>query len=309
MCPSTRPPGSGLANAQAISSHLCLAQVVAAVTRGLQAGCRAHPLTRVGQILCFIDNKPEWAEALVDLASELCRPDTPFDRLSAECPVLAVDIAAGERHFVEAALQPPGPNGSTHQAAICRCAKRGLGITNHAGESGPASHVVAATGDAYGRARRIGHGYAVVKEAREAAGRASGVVEVVEAMRELGVVDGLCFECCPTSSRSTSGWDGEDWKEHPIAFLMRLRAAAREAGDAASEAALPLPTLSSDDPVVFGSSLTDEFALAVTHMGLAEPELKQLVENAAASSFLHPEAKKALTMQLDKAWKEWERAR
>jgi adenosine deaminase len=36
----------------------------------------------------------------------------------------------------------------------------GLGITNHAGETGIAANVSAAVSDAYGRATRIGHGSA-----------------------------------------------------------------------------------------------------------------------------------------------------
>ena len=36
-----------------------------AVSRGLRAGVAEHPGTEIAQILCFIDNKPEWAKGVV----------------------------------------------------------------------------------------------------------------------------------------------------------------------------------------------------------------------------------------------------
>ena len=62
--------------------------VIAAVTRGLRAGCEACGVT-VNQILCCITWRPDWAEEVVDLASEL--KDSP-----GICKVVGVDIAAGE---------------------------------------------------------------------------------------------------------------------------------------------------------------------------------------------------------------------
>lgn len=138
--------------------------VVDAVTRGLRRGCAEHPGTEVAQILCFIDNQPGWAPSLSRIAAER------FDRHGLEdgsvplslCPIVGVDIAAGEGHFSDAdgqAQNGSDGNGKVHRTAMCRCAGLGLGLTNHAGEAGPAANVAAASSAVYGGARRIGHGY------------------------------------------------------------------------------------------------------------------------------------------------------
>ena len=143
--------------------------VVAAVTRGLRRGCAAHPGTEIAQILCFIDCQPQWADSLVAIATELKANDA-FDSPTAcdalpPCPVVAVDVAAGEAHFVDYFTSPSSDNGKLHRAAMCKCRANGLGLTNHAGESGPASHVALAASETYGGATRIGHGYEAVREA------------------------------------------------------------------------------------------------------------------------------------------------
>lgn len=130
--------------------------VVEAITRGLRRGVAEHPGTEIVQILCFMDARPQWATSLQSLATDAA----PSADLST-CPVVGVDIAAGESHFSEGEAAPSTTtlrNGSIHRAGMCKCAAVGLGLTNHAGESGPAANVAAAMSTVYGGARRVGHG-------------------------------------------------------------------------------------------------------------------------------------------------------
>lgn len=296
-------------------------EVVDAVTRGLRTGCRAHPGIEIAQILCFIDGKPEWADSLVTIAGEhgaagaRSLATSPSDAMPM-CPVVAVDVAAGEGHFAAGATR----NGADHRAAMCRCAKLGLGLTNHAGEAGPAANVMAAASSGYGGARRIGHGYAAIREAEEAlaaesgsseagagcdGGRAAGARRLLGALRKLGLPDSLTLEMCPTSSKATGAWTGSDWARHPAALLSRLRADSEAAGDADGARQLPRVTISSDDPSVFDSSLTDELTLAVDAMGLGESDLMMAMRNAAEAAFLPPPAKTRLLARLARAWESW----
>lgn len=285
--------------------------VVEAVTSGLRRGVAEHPAVEIGQVLCFLDARPQWADSLVALATD---PTTG----AAACPIVGVDIAAGESHFGDRGEAAPGTrrNGAAHRAAMCVCAKFGLGLTNHAGESGPAANVAAAMSSAYGGARRVGHGYRAVEDAlsmaREACGGGAPTPRAAVAAFEavLGVASsGLTFECCPTSSVATGGWAGTGgWVEHPIAQLHRLRLAAEAAGDAQTAAALPKPTISSDDPSVFRKSLSDEYTLVATEMGLGVAALRALTQNAADATFLDEQGRQRLRARLERAWEAWEAA-
>ena len=196
------------------------ASVVDAVTRGLRRGCLEHPTTEVSQILCLIDNRPEFIDEICEILSS---------RLDAwPCAVVGIDVAAGEGHFC---CETPSAQGDAHRSALRRCAARGIPITVHAGESGPVENVLAAASWRYGGAKRIGHGYALADamlsrmEPRAAAaargvarGEASGEADgardalalaldgAVEALRDLKCPPGLTLECCPTSSLATDGW-------------------------------------------------------------------------------------------------------
>lgn len=238
-------------------------QVVYAITRGLELGCSEHPQTEVRQILCFIDGRPEYCSELVQIAAEM--------KGKGPCGVVGVDIAAGEAHFSDggesegesdSALLLPSPatfpehtqastsplfNGATHRAALRCCRSLGLPITIHAAESGPASNVTAAVSGSYGGASRVGHGYKAVESALASCSQRDPK-EVAEAFGKLGVPPSLSFEFCPTSSHLTQGWSGKTWKQHPAAMLHMVRAAA---GERAAD--LPMMTLSSDDPSVFGT--------------------------------------------------------
>jgi len=285
-------------------------EVLAAVTRGLRRGCAQHPGTEITQILCLIDGKPEWADSLVRLA-EAGRAQPVSD-----CPVVAIDLAAGESHFAPDAADGVAltDNSTVHRQAFCRACQLGLGVTNHAGESGPAKNVAAAVSSEYGQASRVGHGYAAVYAAFEAAAApeasatAPTPAAVAAAFRANGVTTPLTFECCPTSSRCTRAWPGSNWAEHPLARMYRLREQAAASGDDASMAALPKVTLSSDDPAVFGKSLTDECELVVGEMGLGEAALRTLAADAVDACFLDTDGKARLRTRLEAAWSEFDAA-
>ena len=288
--------------------------VVEAVTRGLRRGVAEHPGTEVVQILCFIDARPHWVNSLTTLASDAAAAAAAAPSASLDaCPIVGVDIAAGESHFADAQAPLSGKlrNGASHRAGMCQCARSGLGLTNHAGESGPAANVAAAVAASYGAARRVGHGYAAVLDAMALASASGGeppspVAALAAFETILGIAPaGVTFEFCPTSSRATNGWAGAEWAEHPAAVLLRLREAAERAGDAATAAALPRATISSDDPAVFLQSLTDEYALAANEMGLGVPALRQLAANAIDGAFVGEAHKKRLHARLETAWEEW----
>jgi len=170
--------GDAGANASGSDDMHAQAQaVVEAVTRGLRRGCEKHPGTEITQILCFLDGKVEWIDSLMQIAStgraaSAAASALPFGAQPLEtCPIVGVDIAAGEDHFVPAASTTvngvwcengasQSENSAKHRQALRKCREMGLGITNHAGETGIAANVSAAVSDAYGRATRIGHGSA-----------------------------------------------------------------------------------------------------------------------------------------------------
>ena len=112
----------------------------------------------------------------------------------------------------------------------------------------------------------------------------------------------MTLEMCPTSSWCTRGWAGTEWRQHPAALLTRLRRAAEAAGDTELSMLLPQVTISSDDPSVFGSSITQECGIAVEEMGFSEGDLKVVMRNAVAASFLPPRARSRLADRLEAAW-------
>ena len=195
-------------------------------------------------------------------------------------------------------------NGEAHRAAVRRCACSGIPLTIHAGESGPAANVAASASAQYGSARRIGHGYAAVAEALDKC-EVCEPEQVAAAFEQLGIPSGLTFEMCPTSSRCTSGWTGQQWDDHPAAVLSRLhRSANTEAA-----ARLPRVVISSDDPAVFATSLTDEILLVASAeggMGLGEAGVHDCMLSAVNASFLAVEAKSQLRARFDAAWEAWQ---
>jgi adenosine deaminase len=130
--------------------------------------------------------------------------------------------------------------------------KAGARITIHAGEAGGPESVWEAL--ELLKARRIGHGIASIRDPR--------LLEHLARER-------ICLEVCPLSNWLTSSVPS--LKEHPLPELLR--------------AGVPV-SINTDDPTVFGSSLPSELQACRDSLGLAEPEIRQCLEDAEEASFL-----------------------
>lgn len=147
-------------------------------------------------------------------------------------------------------------------------AEAGLGLRAHAGEgSGPASVREAVEHLAVDR---VGHG---VRAAEDPV-----LVEQLGAAR-------LPLDMCLTSNVLTGAVPSLD--AHPIRSLMA--------------AGIPV-SISSDDPVVFGTSVTTELALLHLAHGFSWAELGGLTANAASHSFLPSARREALVRAVAAAW-------
>jgi adenosine deaminase len=58
-------------------------------------------------------------------------------------------------------------------------------------------------------------------------------------------------------------------------------------------------TLNSDDPPMFGTSLTQEYRRAASELGLGRDQLADLARNGVRASFLDAAAKQALLDEID----------
>jgi aminodeoxyfutalosine deaminase len=126
----------------------------------------------------------------------------------------------------------------------------GLRLTAHAGESMGPESVWAALGLG---AERIGHGIAAARDP--------------ELMRHLRERD-IPLEICITSNLVTGVIARV--QDHPVRRLY--------------DAGVPI-TLNTDDPAMFGCTLTGEYRLAARHFGFSEGELRGIAENGFRYAF------------------------
>src|SRR6516225_674137 len=141
----------------------------------------------------------------------------------------------------------------------------GLHSVPHAGEmSGPATIWEALDGL---RAERIGHGISCLDDPA-----------LVARLRESQVP----LEVCPTSNVCTRQVPG--LAAHPLPRLL---------------AEGLFVTLNSDDPPMFGTTLTDEYRRAASVLWLSRSELAGLAANGVRASFLDSGAKQALLAEID----------
>jgi aminodeoxyfutalosine deaminase len=94
-------------------------------------------------------------------------------------------------------------------------------------------------------------------------------------------------------------------RQVPLEVCPTSNACTRQVPDLASH---PLPrmlgeglfvTLNSDDPPMFGTTLTEEYRRAASVLGLARAQLAALAVNGVRASFLEPEAKQALVGEIE----------
>jgi aminodeoxyfutalosine deaminase len=141
----------------------------------------------------------------------------------------------------------------------------GLHSVPHAGEmSGPATIWEAVNGL---RAERIGHGISCLADP-----------SLVAYLRETQIP----LEVCPTSNVCTR--QVPDLASHPLPRLL---------------AEGLFVTLNSDDPPMFGTTLTQEYRQAASVLGLSHDQLAELARAGVRASFLDAAAKQALIDEID----------
>ncbi len=142
--------------------------------------------------------------------------------------------------------------------------EQGLRLTAHAGETAGPDSIRAAV-ELLG-AERIGHGLTILADP-----------EVTSLVRDRGIA----LEVCPTSNVAT-GLIAR-FEDHPLPKML--------------DAGLAI-TLNSDDPAMFGTSLTGEFEQAARCFALSRGQLASLCENAIRASFLAEDDKAKLFGEL-----------
>lgn len=142
----------------------------------------------------------------------------------------------------------------------------GLHVTIHAGEAGGPENVEEAVQEL--GAERVGHGVRSVEDSR-----------VLRLLREKTVT----LEICLTSNIQT-GAVQRLW-HHPLPDLMAL--------------GIPI-SINTDDPSISDTTLTDEYRIAMSAMGVTIDQIKQSIVTAAEASFAPPEDRQKLATWLRK---------
>jgi aminodeoxyfutalosine deaminase len=150
--------------------------------------------------------------------------------------------------------------------AYAYAADQGLRLTAHAGESAGPESIWGALNLG---AERIGHGFTAYQDP-----------ELIEelAQRQIPV------EICLTSNLRTACCS--QISQHPVRRYF--------------DQGLML-TLNTDDPAMFGTSLTREYELAQSEFGFTDEHLRELARNSFEASFLPPEKKVEFLNLLDSA--------
>lgn len=147
-----------------------------------------------------------------------------------------------------------------HAAAFDHARRHGLRITVHAGEAAGAESVREAVFDIH--AERIGHGTRLFED-RE-------LLDYVNDRR-------IPLEVCLTSNVQTRVV--RDYAEHPLRAYFDSGLAV---------------TLNTDNRLISGTTLTDEFLHAARHLGFTLRELGTIASNAFGCAFLPWETRRAL---------------
>ncbi len=158
------------------------------------------------------------------------------------------------------AAHPPTP----HARAFATARDAGLGLTCHAGEADVGARVLEAASLG---ATRIGHGIHIVGDARD-----------MRRARELG----LHFEVCPSSNVHTGA--AASLATHPLRAMLA-------AGLSVS--------ISTDNRLMSGVSLSSELQALHEAMGLSLAQIRQTLRAAAAASFLPAPERTAAMAAID----------
>ncbi|MBC7228351.1 MAG: adenosine deaminase [Thermoflexales bacterium] len=191
--------------------------------------------------------------------------------LSVAEEILELALTYRDRGIVGMDLAGDEVNYPAHRLApvFRRARQEGLGVTIHAGEVGGAANVRDAI--LLFHAQRIGHGIHALENS-----------EVVRLLLERNIA----LEVCPTSNLQTGAV--HSLSHHPLPDMLALGLRT---------------TLNTDDPSISDTTLTDEYLIAVTAMGLGWTQIRGLVFNALEAAFLTEEEREALRGQFGE-WNE-----
>lgn len=260
---------------QHLTAGLTLDEAVEAVQAGLEDGMAAVEesgrVIAVGQLVTAMrhaDNSQEIAELAVRHRDK---------------GAVGFDIAGAEDGF------PP----SRFAEAFTYLARNNFPATVHAGEAAGLDSIQSALVD--GRALRLGHGVRIAEDI---------TVEATDEVDEDGVpiLDvtlgplaawvrdrGIPLELCPSSNLQTGAiakW-GEDILDHPFDMLYELGFNV---------------TVNTDNRLMSGVTLTDEFELLVEAFDYDLDDLLELTLNAAEAAFLPLEDREDLVEYINEAY-------
>ncbi len=268
---------------QHLQQGLSLDDAVEAVQDGLDAGVDAVAETgrdiQVGQLITAMrhaDRGQEIAELAVRHRNK---------------GAVGFDIAGAEDGFLP----------SRFKDAFTYLAQHNFPATIHAGEAAGLESIQSALVD--GRALRLGHGVRIAEDVtvefdEDGAGDADPDSDEVD--DNIGLVTlgelaswvrdrGIALEICPSSNLQTGAIArfGEGIESHPVDMLYQLGFNV---------------TINTDNRLMSGVTLTDEFELLVETFDYDLDDLLELTLNAAEAAFLPLEEKEALVEYINEAY-------
>ncbi len=268
---------------QHLRGGLTLDETVDAVQEGLAAGVAAVEESgrhiRVGQLITAMRH--------ADRGQEIAELAVRHRHLGA----VGFDIAGAEEGFLP----------SRFKDAFTYLAEHNFPVTVHAGEAAGLESIQDAL--VHGRAQRLGHGVRIAEDIEveyTAAGDAEQADDDVDAEDTVGIVTmgelaawvrdrGIALEICPSSNLQTgaiAGFGGSI-ADHPLDLLYQTGFRV---------------TINTDNRLMSGVTLTDEFELLVDVFDYDLDDLLALSLNAAEAAFLPLEDREALADHLIEAY-------
>jgi len=258
---------------QHLQKGLSLDEVVEAVQEGLEAGMAAVEETgreiQVGQLITAMRHADRGQE-IAELAVR-----------HRDNGAVGFDIAGAELGFPA----------SRFRDAFTYLAENNFPATVHAGEADGLASIQSALVD--GRALRLGHGVRIAEDVTvdfesDDDGEQVGMVSfgtLAAWVRDRGIA----LEVCPSSNLQTGAIAGfgEDISAHPIDMLYQTGFNV---------------TINTDNRLMSGVTLTDEFELLVETFDYDLDDLLELTLNAAEAAFLPLEEKEALVEYINEAY-------
>jgi adenosine deaminase len=261
---------------QHLQKGLTLDEVVEAVQEGLEAGVDAAEergqQIQVGQLITAMrhaDRGQEIAELAVRHRAK---------------GAVGFDIAGAEDGFLP----------SRFKDAFTYLAENNFPATVHAGEAAGLDSIQSALVD--GRALRLGHGVRIAEDITvEFEDNSDDDGEDTIGMVTLGGVAawvrdrGIALEICPSSNLQTGAISsfGEGIESHPLDMLFQLGFNV---------------TINTDNRLMSGVTLTDEFELLVETFDYDLDDLLELTLNAAEAAFLPLDEREALVEYINDAY-------